>query len=511
MSNDDESANKRSTVVLPKTDYDPLLVETQQFEAQQSADATSKPKRLRRPNRKPTFPKTIQIHLRNAVDATKLAELLQRPLKADAASRRIIFRAKYDTKHKIIIQGQRFRQSQWKFFENGLRKYRPRKNRTWNTDWFFRQHWIGMVPFAQERESPWLTYRVTFENEIHYANFLRLIKQTLSLNTKSTWFPVKEAMDYTKEWWVSADGKRNQPRYPIFVVSKGRAHEQMTMRTLSKMGLKYFVMVEPQEAELYRRLAPYPNDVTFLELPVGNHGNGPGLARNACWDYAKHVLKAKRFFVLDDNIDGFYRLHENKRYRCGDGTPFRALEDFVDRYKNVPLAGFQYRFFKAPDHKHYPFTVNTRIYSAALVATADERFKQRGRYNEDTIQSIDVMKADLATIEFNCFLSGKIATQTMKGGNTDAFYAPQGKRNPANSTKEKSEMLVATHKGAAKVIFAYGRWHHKSNYKKYRGNALKRTAAWIKRLRSIDRKSAKLSNILDAYKMKLVSIPTSDY
>jgi hypothetical protein len=267
------------------------------------------------------------------------------------------------------------------------------------------------------------------------------------------------------------------------------------------MGLKYFVMVEPQEAETYRRLAPYPNDVTFLELPLGNHGKGPGLARNACWDYAKHTLKAKRFFVLDDNIDGFYRLHENKRYRCGDGTPFRVLEDFVDRYANVPLAGFQYRFFKAPDHNHYPFTVNTRIYSAALVSTADERFRQRGVYNEDTIQSIDVMKAGLATVEFNCFLSGKLATQVKSGGNTAEFYDPQGKRNPAKSTLEKSKMLVDTHPDVCRMVFEYGRWHHKCDYQKFRHIHLKRTASWVKKLQGM-----KSAINVDAYKMKLVRI-----
>jgi len=74
------------------------------------------------------------------------------------------------------------------------------------------------------------------------------------------------------------------------------------MRSLSDMGLKYYVMVEPQELELYRRLSPKPSDATYLSLETGNHGQGPDLARNACWDYAKANLKAKRFFVLDDNL-----------------------------------------------------------------------------------------------------------------------------------------------------------------------------------------------------------------
>ena len=153
----------------------------------------------------------------------------------------------------------------------------------------------------------------------------------------------------------------------------------------------------------------------------------------------------------------------------------------------------------------YPFTVNTRIYSAALVSTADQRFKQRGKYNEDTIQSIDVMKAGLATLEFNCFLSGKLATQVKSGGNTAEFYAPQGKRNPAKSTQEKSQMLVATHPDVCRMIFNYGRWHHECSYEEFRHIQLKRTATWVKRLRGMKYSKPKAINT-DAYKMRLVRI-----
>jgi len=474
-----------------KSGYDDLL----------SSSQKQPRKRLRRPNRKSTYPKTIKIHLRNPNDGNALARLLQTPLKVDAVSRRLLFMGRIDLKSDSVINLGNKRPSTWKLDEEGLKKYTPRKNRTWNTDWFFRSHWTNMVPFEQEREAAWLTYQITFPKPSNYAAFARLIKEPLTEQTSSIWFPRKEPTDYRTHWWISRDGKRNQPRYPIFIVSKGRAHEQLTMRSLSDMGLKYYVMVEPQELELYLRLSPKLSDAKYLSLETGNHGQGPGLARNACWDFAKDNLKATRFFVLDDNIDGFYRLHQNKRYRCGDGTPFRVLEDFVDRYENVPLAGFQYRFFKAPDHKHYPFTVNTRIYSAALVSTSDERFRQRGRYNEDTIQSIDVMKAGFATVEFTCFLSGKLATQVKSGGNTTEFYDPQGKKNRANATREKSQLLVDTHPDVCKLKFQYGRWHHVCDYQQFRHIQLKRTAGWIARLKN-DLRTVNA----DAYKMKLVPI-----
>ena len=493
--------------VVPKAAYDPLDEYDLNHPKYKGGKKFPKCKNLKKqaskPSTKAKYPKTIKVHVANSKDADHFAKLIQRSLSADPKALRITFSAKYDADTRSIVITKRDRESAWGFKDKSRRVPRARIRKSHNTDDFFRRHWLDMPPFDQEGDPPWITFYVTFKTESDFECFARLVKQRQIIGAapKAIWFPFKEPASYTKEWWISEDGKPNQPRYPIFIPSKGRAHEQMTMRTLSRMGLKYYVMVEPQEYMTYRRLLP--PEATILSLPEGNHGNGPGVARNACWDYAKDTLKAKRFFVLDDNIDGFYRLHENKRYRCGDGTPFRVLEDFADRYANVPLAGFQYRFFKPSNTKHYPITVNTRIYSAALVSTEDERFKQRGRYNEDTIQSIDVMKAGLCTVEFNCFLSGKLRTQVMKGGNSDEFYTPQGKRSRAKSTRAKSQMLVNVHSDVCEPTSAYGREHHKCHYTVFQKNQLKRTAAWIEKLKRHGRKPWSI----DPYEMKLVPIP----
>ena len=484
-------------VALPE--YDNLMVVS--TDGSGTLRATGKTKQRRRPNRKPRFPKTIKVHLRNAEDADSLAKLLERPLKTDPASRKIAFAAKIDRATNQVVIKSRYKQSDWKFIEGERKKYRPKLRRKWNRDTFYRDHWIDMVPFDQEPDLPWLTYQISFSSDEDLIAFAKVVKQVLSA-TKSIWHPDRVSNDYTKRVWVGTKEGMSSPRYPIFIVSAERPHIQLTARSLMRMGLKFYVMVEPQEYEVYRRLMP--ENATVLKLSAGNHGNGPGVARNACWNYAKDVLKQRRFWCMDDNIDGWYRLHVNHRYRCGDGTPFRVLEDFVDRYENVPLAGFQYRFFKAPDHKHFPFMRNTRIYSCALMATGDENFKQRGRYNEDTIQSIDIMKSGQCTVEFNCFLQGKIATQTMGGGNTAKFYAPEGKRNRARSTLNKSEMLLQIHGDVCEMKFAYGRFHHSCDYSQYRDVQLKRTAVWIQKMKNQKWKST----CADPYGMKLVASKT---
>ena len=53
----------------------------------------------------------------------------------------------------------------------------------------------------------------------------------------------------------------------------------------------------------------------------------------------------------------------------------------------------------------------------------------------------------------NEFLAEKAGTQTVKGGNTDEFYAKEG-------TKNKSKMLVDMHPDVARETFRFGRDLH---------------------------------------------------
>jgi hypothetical protein len=220
--------------------------------------------------------------------------------------------------------------------------------------------------------------------------------------------------------------------------------------------------------------------VTLLVLPFSNHGDGPGRARNWCWDHSMN-MNAKRHWVLDDNIEDFYRLHMNKRIRVESGAIFKASEDFVDRYENVPIAGFQYRFFIAPDSKYPPYVTNTRIYSCLLIENSCKH-RWRGRYNEDTDICLRVLKDGDCTVQFNAFLQGKAATQTVKGGNTEEFYHKEfgddkekwreGKLN-SDGTIKKSQMLYDMHPDVTKIVFRYGRWHHYVDYTPFKKNKLK--------------------------------------
>lgn len=295
------------------------------------------------------------------------------------------------------------------------------------------------------------------------------------------------------------------PKYPVYIVSKGRADTMITSRSLTRMKVPHYIIIEPQDEKPYNEalvnfgLSDY---VTLLIAPFSNHGDGPGRARNWAWDHSISI-GADAHWVLDDNISDFYRLHRNERIRVESGVFFKVMEDFFDRYENLYIAGPQYRFFIAPNQKYPPYVANTRIYSCLLIRN-DCKHRWRGRYNEDTDICLRVLKDGDCTVQFNAFLQGKIATQTIKGGNTDEFYHKEfvedeqeleGKRYNEKGTINKSQMLADMHPDVARVVWRYGRWHHYVDYTPFKKNKL------------VLKDGVVLPDGVNNYGMKLITLP----
>lgn len=263
------------------------------------------------------------------------------------------------------------------------------------------------------------------------------------------------------------------PDYPVYIVSKGRHKSRLTSKALERMDVPYKIVVEEQEYDQYCSVID-PAKVLILPTRYLRGYNtcdslgqtksvGPGAARNFVWDHATET-GAKRHWVLDDNFVAFHRLNRNIKPVVSSGTIFKAAEDFVDRYTNVPVAGFNYYSFCKSTDAVPPLVLNTRIYSCLLIDNASP-YRWRGRYNEDTDLSLRVLKDGLCTIQFNAFLCGKVTTQRMKGGNTDDFYAIEG-------TLAKSQMLADLHPDVASVVWRFNRWHHHVDYKPFKRNLL---------------------------------------
>ena len=274
-------------------------------------------------------------------------------------------------------------------------------------------------------------------------------------------------------------------RYPIYIISKGRAESRLTVKSLDDMGAMYRVVIEESEYDDY---AAVIDPSRLLLLPEGFRDNpqwarrcedtgllgGSIPVRNWVWEHSINEGH-KRHWILDDNIHNFYRLHNNRKTKMTTPTCFRVCEDFTDRYTDVKMSGMNYAFFCPASTKRPPYYHNTRVYSCILLANdVYGELYWRGKYNEDTDLSLRVMKGGYHTFLFNQMLCGKVATLTMKGGNTKEVYNID---QPGNTDtrggenfdyrREFAESLHAQHPEEVKITQKWGRWHHHIDYSQF--------------------------------------------
>ncbi len=244
------------------------------------------------------------------------------------------------------------------------------------------------------------------------------------------------------------------PRYPVYVISKGRAETPMTANFLKRDRVRFNIVVEPQEAKEYRRAVGGHH---VLELPFSNLGLGGIPARNWVWDDAAG-FGHRRHWILDDNIGQVRRLYHGKRIPCDAGPALAAVEDFTDRYENVGISGMNYQMFGVPGVPAYH--LNCHVYSCILIDNSLP-FRWRGRYNEDTDLCLQALTAGYATALVNVFLVDKKTTMTMKGGNTDDLYQGDGRL-------EMSRSLQRAWPGIVDVKQRYGRHAHVIDWTQFR-------------------------------------------
>lgn len=345
------------------------------------------------------------------------------------------------------------------------------------------REWDGarMPPFALKDLMSFQRLLVHFSCLEDREAFAKLISQKIHDSTRSLWYPPADIGHFAHKKWVTDPALGNvpreaviNPRHPVYIISKGRWKSRKTARALLKMKVPFNIVVEPQEEEAYRAVL----GDKVLVLPAKLSGTGCSIpARNFVW---RHSIKrgATRHWILDDNIEGFFRLTDNLKVPVSDGGVFRYAENFVERYTNVGIAGFNYFMFaprKSGDIE--PYTLNTRVYSCILIRN-DMQVKEcgvkldlrwRGRYNEDTDLCLRALKGGWITVLFNAFLAFKATTMSGQGGNTENLYKINGEElNPSevvySGRKEMAMSLKAQHPDLVTVTRKWDRWQHHVDY-----------------------------------------------
>jgi hypothetical protein len=255
---------------------------------------------------------------------------------------------------------------------------------------------------------------------------------------------------------------QEHPKYPVYIISKGRYENCLTAQMFVKDNVPFYLVVEPQEKQEY---ADRFGVERIIVLPFSNLGLGSIPARNFVKEHSTKNGN-KRHWIFDDNIRNIRRMNRGKRIICNGNAALIATEDFTDRYENIAIAGLNYTFFAIT--KLPPFYLNCHVYSCLLILN-ELPYNWRGRYNEDTDLCLQVLSGGWCTVSMNAFLIDKMATMTMKGGNTDVLYKEDGRLTMAKS-------LERMWPGVVKVGRRYDRPQHvvKGSWKNFDTQLIRR-------------------------------------
>ncbi len=238
-------------------------------------------------------------------------------------------------------------------------------------------------------------------------------------------------------------------------------------------------MIEPQEYDQY---AAVIDTERLIVLP--HNDRGLVVTRNWIWDYAQEQ-GYPRFWTFDDNINSLRRWNRNVKTKVKTGAILRAIEDWVDRYVNIAIAGMHYFMFIRQKEPEDPFLLNTRIYSNMLIQT-DIPYRNRGWYNDDTDLCLQVLRDGWCTVLFRSFLIEKSVTMTVKGGMTP-HYQGDGRLKMALELQRRWPEYV-------KVTRKWGRWQHHVDYRPFKKNKL------------VLKKGIEIPEGVNNYGMKLVKV-----
>ena len=162
----------------------------------------------------------------------------------------------------------------------------------------------GMPSFQAPKKEIFKRLPIHFKTQEDRQHFSDRLGYNLTKKTNYVYYPEKSREANRMNRYEEEDNGL-LPRYPIYIISKGRWDTRHTAKSLEELGIPYFIAVEPQEYDKYVEATP-PGFGTVLKLPFSNHGKGSGPARNWCqheiniilFGFEIHIQRLPRFWKI---------------------------------------------------------------------------------------------------------------------------------------------------------------------------------------------------------------------
>lgn len=203
-----------------------------------------------------------------------------------------------------------------------------------------------------------------------------------------------------------------QLRYPIYILSKGRAGTCKTPGLLNDCGVPFTLVVEPQDAQSYGERFPGVGIHVLTE-----NDRGIAFARSSTKD--RSMGRGEEWhWQIDDDIKSFRRRVDGKNLRDEASNVLSEAEDYVSYHTNIGLAGLCHITFAWTQRT--PLNINRQCATVVLVKA--NKLRWRDGVIEDTDYSMQVLTGGLCTVQFNRLIHEPSPIMSMGGGNTDSQY-----------------------------------------------------------------------------------------
>lgn len=207
-------------------------------------------------------------------------------------------------------------------------------------------------------------------------------------------------------------------KYHIYIPSKGRGDNCLTAKILKEAGLKFTIVIEPQDYSEYKK------NFATNELWVMKESNrGIAHARNECMKLS--IARGEEsHWQMDDDIKRFSIRRNEKNEKVTPIECIKPVEEMYDKFSGLGMIAHRYTSYAFAQTKDISFNQNP-CSSFIVRNLLGPRWKQGTVVDAD--YAMKVLSAGWSTIIMNRYLIDTIPPMVQKGGLTDSEYKGNGR------------------------------------------------------------------------------------
>jgi hypothetical protein len=214
---------------------------------------------------------------------------------------------------------------------------------------------------------------------------------------------------------------------PIFIPSKGRPVVGFLLKELLATSLEWYYVVEPQEQAAYAALMPVDR---LIVLPDNN--KGIAFVRNFILDRCR-TSGSPWFWMLDDDITGFYRVEHRRNVRTSITTVLEQAEASIaalsDRF-SVGQYALEYQQYAWSSTKKY--RVNSYCDVCVAINTAVKAaYREYVNLKEDRDFTLQVITSGFSSVRV-CDLAFSAPKNGSNAGGLKPVYGTPDRESTAN-------------------------------------------------------------------------------